>query len=354
MTPCTAPDSDAPTPGTADIAAPGTSHAARPGRRRALQMLGAGAAAALAGPTPVLGQDDRSPISLLMGFGASMDYAARVTADVMRETLGRPLVPVPKLGVGGRLMLGELKRAAPDGRTLGFSTSSPFAIYPNVYTKLDYDPVADFTPILGVSWFDVGIAASNQTGAKTIGELVDWIKKQGGEAVFGVSPGTGSSSHFMGVALCLAAGVKMITVPYKETGQGLLDLSTGRIPILITGSGPMVEMHRTGKLRIVATSGDQRAPQTPEVPTLKESGVNLSFVAWAGVYGPAKMPADLVARMQSAVLPALSKPEIRDKLAVQGMVAQPMDGQKLSAFLAAERVRFAELVKASGYQPEAA
>jgi tripartite-type tricarboxylate transporter receptor subunit TctC len=250
-------------------------------------------------------------------------------------------------------MLAELKRAAPDGRTLGFSTSSPFAVYPHIYTKLDYDPVADFTPIAGVSWFDVGIAVSSQTGATSMRELIDWARRQpGGEIVYGASPGTGSSSHFLGIAVALATGLKMTVVPYKDTGQGVADLVSGRIPILITGLFPMVEMHRAGKLRLVATSADQRSVHVPDVQTLKEAGLDVGFVAWAGVYGPARMPAELVARLEASILPNLTRPEVRDRLIGQGMTPQPMVGQQLAAFLEKERSRFQGLVKASGYVPE--
>ena len=96
-------------------------------------------------------QDDKTPITILVGAASSMDFTARLVADHLREALGRPVVVLSKLGAGGRVALNELKRAAPDGRTLMFSTSSPFAIYPHIYTRLDYDPVADFTPIAGVS-----------------------------------------------------------------------------------------------------------------------------------------------------------------------------------------------------------
>src|SRR5690242_18960452 len=123
-------------------------------RRTTLQQLAAGALSLAAGP--VLSQDDKSPITILEGAASSMDFSARLVADILREALGRSVLVMSKLGAVGRVALGELKRSAPDGHTLMFSTSSPFAIYPYIYTRLDYDPVADFTPIAGVCWFDVG------------------------------------------------------------------------------------------------------------------------------------------------------------------------------------------------------
>ena len=128
-------------------------------RRSTLQNLAAGAAA-LAAPS-IFAAEDKSPITLLVGAASTMDFTARVVGEQLHDALGRTVIVVSKLGAGGRLALGELKRAAPDGRTLMLSTSSPFAIYPTVYTRLDYDPVADFTPIAGVCWFDVSLATGS-------------------------------------------------------------------------------------------------------------------------------------------------------------------------------------------------
>ena len=123
-------------------------------RRTALRGLAAGAASALAGP--LLAQDDKSAITVLVGAASSMDFTARLIAEQLREAMARPAIVLSKLGAGQRLALGECKRAAPDGRTLVFATSGPFSVYPFIYNKLDYDPVTDFTPIAGVSYFDVG------------------------------------------------------------------------------------------------------------------------------------------------------------------------------------------------------
>jgi tripartite-type tricarboxylate transporter receptor subunit TctC len=319
-------------------------------RRSILQRLAAGAAA-LAAPA-VFSQEDKSPVTVLVGAASSMDFTARLVAEQLREVLGRPVVVVSKLGAGGRVALGELKRSAPDGRTLMFSTSSAFAIYPNIYTRLDYDPVADFTPIAGVSWFDVGVATGPLTGATDMRQLLAWSKAKGASAVYGDAPGAGSSSHFVGIAMAVATGIPMTAVHYKDSGVGLIDLASGRLPILITGTSPLVEMHKAGKIRLLAVSGEQRSPLVPEIPTLREAGVNVSLQNSAGLYGPARMPRELVERIHTAVMPMLSRADVREKLATQGMAPSPMTGSQLAASLADERKRFEGLVKASGYVPE--
>jgi len=321
-------------------------------RRTTLHGLAAGALSLATGAA--FAQDDKSPITILVGAASSMDFSARLVAEQLHEALGRPVVVVSKLGAGGRVALGELKRSAPDGRTLMFSTSSPFAIYPHIYTRLDYDPVADFTPIGGVCWFDVGVATGPQTGATDMAQLLAWARARGSTGVvYGAAPGAGSSSHFVGIATALATGITMTPVQYKDSGVGIIDLASGRLPIMITGTSPLVEMHKSGKIRLLAVSGEQRSPLAPEVPTLREAGVNVVIQNSAGLYGPPKMPRELAERIHAAVMPMLDKPEMREKLAGQGMTPSPMTGPQLAASLAEERKRFEKLVKASGYVPEA-
>jgi tripartite-type tricarboxylate transporter receptor subunit TctC len=319
-------------------------------RRTALHGIAAGAATALAGP--LLAQDNTA-ITVLVGAASSMDATARLVADQLRASLGRTAIVLSKLGAGQRLALGECKRAAPDGRTLVFATSGPFSVYPYIYTKLDYDPVADFTPIAGISYFDVAIATGPLTGAADLKQLMQWQGgRRAGDAVFGSAPGNGSLSHFVGISTSLATKVQMTHVPYKDSGVGLIDLSAGRLPMMITGLQPMVELHKAGKIKIVAVSGDVRSPLVPDVPTLKEAGVDVVSSTYTGVFGPANMPPDLVRRLHDAIVPMLSNPTVKEKLAQLAMTPWPANGQQLAALLTDERRRFDQLVKAVGYQKE--
>lgn len=321
-----------------------------PSRRR---LIGSGSAL-LAGAVfaPALAQDDKSPLTILVGAASSMDFTARVIGEHLRDALGRPVVVVSKLGAGGRVALGELRRAAPDGRTLMFSTSSLFAIYPNIYTRLDYDPVADFVPIAGVCSFDLGLATGPMTGAQDMAQLMAWAKAQGNKAVYGSAPGAGSSSHFTGIALRMASGVPLEPVQYKDSGVGIVDLAAGRLPMLITGTSPLAVQHKAGKLRLVAVSGYERSPLVPEVPTLRESGFQVGIVNSAGLYGPAKLAREMVDRLHGAMVAMMARPDVLEKLAGQGMSPLLQNGPQLAAFLAEERKRYADLAKASGYVPE--
>ncbi|NML45876.1 ABC transporter substrate-binding protein [Ramlibacter sp. G-1-2-2] len=318
-----------------------------PSRRIVLAHLAAAGCA-----MPSFAQDDKSPVKLLVGASAGTDFTARVIAEKLKDSLGRPVVVISKLGAGQQVALGELKRSAPDGRTLMLVTSAPFSIYPHIYQKLDYEPLKDFTPIAGVSSFDVGIATGPATAARDMPQLVQWIRSNPKLAIYGSAPGTGSLSHFVGISLGLAIGQALTHVPYKESPVGLVDVSTGRLPMMMTGLSGMIELHKAGKLRVIASSGSQRSPLLPDVPTMTEAGVKVNTTSTVGIFGPAGMPPEVVAPLTKAIIAIASTPEYRDKLAIYNVFPKPATPQELSAVLGDEYKQFAALVKASGYTPE--
>ncbi|MDB5958367.1 tripartite tricarboxylate transporter substrate-binding protein [Ramlibacter sp.] len=320
-------------------------------RRRSVLGSLAGAAA-LAAPA-LRAQEDKSPISIVIGTGASIDVAARLIGEQIKDVLGRTVLVIQKFGAGQRIAVGEVRRAAPDGRTLLFCTNGPFAIYPNIYNKLEYNPATDFTPIAGISSFDVGIATGPATGATDLKQLVEWCRTRNkGELVFASAPGNGSLSHFVGLSLGLATGLRCTHVPYKDSGPGVLDLAEGRVPAMITGTNSFVEMHKAGRVRILAVSGEQRSPRLPDVPTLKEAGINLSSATVTGLFGPANLPPEFTRRMYEAIAPLYGSPVFRERLALQTMAVWPATGPQLAASLAEERKRFDLLVKTTGYHKE--
>lgn len=319
-----------------------------PTRRTALAQI---AAAAAAGPLRARA-GDATPIKLLVGAQAGTDFTARLVADKLQEALGRPVVVFSKLGAGQRLALNELQRAAPDGNTLMLVTSAPFSIYPHIYAKLDYEPLKDFTPVAGVTSFDVGIATGPATGARDIAELVRWIRANPQKAIFGSAPGTGSLSHFVGISLGLAINQKLVHVPYKESSKGILDVASGRLPMMMTGLSGMIELHKAGRIHVVASSGSTRSPLMPEVPTMMEAGIHVDTTSVVGIFGPAGMRAEVVRPLTTALMRIAGTPEFRDKLAVYGVTPHPATPEDLRATLLAEYRQYATLVKASGYVPE--
>ncbi len=324
------------------------------GRRPLATALKFAAACTLAAAASLAtAQDDRSPIRLLVGLapGGANDIAARIVADKLKDTLGRPVIVESKLGAGQRVALAELRRSAPDGRTLMLATNSPFTIYPHIYLKLDYDPVKDFSPIAGVMSFDMGVATGPKAQSPDFRHWVAWAKANPQAAAYG-TPGAGTLPHFLGVALAQAIGVEMPQVPYKGGAPATTDLAGGQLPLLINGLSDMLEMHRAGKIRVVAVTGERRSADLPDVPTLKELGVPVSSVVTVGIFGPAGMAPELVNRLNAAISQAVSAPDVRERFARYGLVPAPARPQELAATLAAESKRLEALVKLSGMVPE--
>jgi tripartite-type tricarboxylate transporter receptor subunit TctC len=271
----------------------------------------------------------------------------------MREALGRPVVVENRPGAGQRVALSEVRRSPPDGRTLILCTTGPFTIYPHIYTKLDYDPFKDFTPVAAVASFDVGIATGPRIKARTMQELIAMARADKSYAAYG-SPGPGSLSHFVGISMGLATGIALTHVPYKDSGVSVVDLASGRLPMLITGVSQMIELHRAGRIRILAVSGSHRSPQLPDVPTLRESGINVSNTTTCGVYGPAGLPPALVQKYGDVVMQAVQTPDAKERLGKYLFDPAPARAHELAALMAEENRLFDRLVKVSGYVREPA
>ena len=321
-------------------------------RRRTLLAQAAGTLAAVG--LPALAEaDGTTPIRLLVGLapGGSNDIAARALAERLQASMQRTVVVESRLGAGQRLALGELRRAAPDGNTLMLVTNSPFTIYPNIYAKLDYDPVNDFTPIAGVMTFDMGVAVGPMVDVHSFKDWIAWARVHPDTAAFG-TPGAGTLPHFLGVAIGQAIGVDLRQIPYRGGAPAMTDLAGGHLPLLINGLSDLVEMHRAGKIRVLAVTGDRRSAQMPEIPTLKESGIDLSSVITVGIFGPAHMEPALVESLHRSIADAVQSREIQQRFLNYGLVPTPLAPAELAGRFAAERQRLAVLVKASGYVPE--
>lgn len=303
------------------------------------------------GSGSALAQDDKAPIRLLVGLaaGGTVDIAARLVAEKLSASLGRTVIVDNKPGAGQRLALGELRRAAPDGRTLMLTTDGPFVINPHIFRKLDY-AATDFTPIAGVADFDLGLGVGPKVDIKDMKQFLAWARTN--KTVIYGSPGNGTLPHFSGVALGQAAGVEMTHVPYKGGTPAAQDLVGGQIPSLITSLNDMIELHRAGRIRIIAVSGEKRSQVLPEVPTMIESGVNVSGTVKIGVYAPAGLPPALARQYEQAILAAVRAPDVREKMLQNSMNPAPLAGEALAAAARAEVKRLEPIVKASGYQPE--
>lgn len=314
-------------------------------------MLSTFTAAAAAVSLPIFAQ--AAPVKILVGFppGGSADATARLIADKMSESLGSAVIVENRPGAGGRIAAQAVKDAAPDGNLLMLVPMAVMVVQPVVFKSIKYDTTKDFTPIGNAATFPLALATGPATPAKNMTELIAWIKANPNLANYG-SPATGSLPHFLGEMLGQAAGVKMQHVPYQGGAPLMTALLGGQLPIGFDTPLEFAENHRAGKLRIQAVSSAQRMPQFPDVPTLREAGINIEASAWFGMFGPAGMQAARVDQLSVLVQGALKQADVVSKLNNLGLTAAPQSSAEMARRLAADKARWEPVIRATGFQAD--
>ncbi len=306
----------------------------------------------LAIAAPAAAQLHGQPVRIIFPFaaGGSADALTRIIADELSAGLGHAVIVEPRPGAAGRIGVQAVKVAEPDGHTLLMAPIAPMAVYQNVYPALEYDPVKDFLPISQVAAYEFGIAVGNDVPAKTLQELVGWIKANPTHANYG-TPGAGTLPHFFGVMFGGATGVPLQPIAYKGTAPALTDLISGQIPILFHAVGELAEMHKAGKIRVLATSSRQRSSFLPEIATFREAGYELEGTGWYGLFAPAGTPESLISLISKVVVAALARPDIRQRVLTLGVEPTGTSPAALAKIQHDDIDRWAPAVKASGFSP---
>ncbi|MGD9922713.1 MAG: Bug family tripartite tricarboxylate transporter substrate binding protein [Pseudorhodoplanes sp.] len=323
---------------------------AGPNRRSVLKgaavLLGAAAA-------PGAYAQNQNAVRLIYPFaaGSGGDTMARIVAEKLSAGLSVPVIVENRTGAAGRIGVKAVVGAEPDGTTLLFIPNPPVAIYPHSYPDLEYDPVRDLTPVSLIATFDVALAVSSKNDINSVKELIAWAKANPSQANYG-SPGAGGLGHFFAVMVATDTGLDLKHVSYRGSGAVMSDLLGGQIPIAVVPLGDALELHRGGKARVLATSGVERSPLLPDVPTMKEAGINAEGQGWYAVYAPAKTPADTVARLNRIIVDGLADADTKAKVLRLNMVPRTSSPQQLAAFRDADSARWAPAVKASGFKPQ--
>jgi tripartite-type tricarboxylate transporter receptor subunit TctC len=321
---------------------------------RALRTLALACSAVLAlAAAPAFAQVDK-PVRLLVGFapGGSADIAARQLADRIKDDLHQPVIVENRPGAGGRLAAEVVRNSAADGSVLMLTPIVVTVLAPLVFSKLPYDPITDFAPVAQVANFQFALSVNASHPAKNVNELIAWYKANPTKANFG-SPAPGSLPHFFGVMIAKGAGIELVHVPYNGGGPMMNALMGEQITAAIDTLVEQVELHRAGKVRILATSGTSRSPLLPEVPTFTESGlVGVEGTAWFGVYAPAKTPEATVRQLNAAINKALANAELRERLSRLGLEPAGGTPADLAARMAQDAARWAPVVKASGFRAD--
>ena len=311
------------------------------------RLLTLGLLASLAAPVMAQG---KPPLKILVGFppGGSADVLARMVADALKDDFSSIVVD-NKPGAAGRIALNLVKASKPDGQTVIVLPSGPMVLFPHVYKKLDYDAVKDFTPISQIARFQFGVVAGPSAGVQSLGEMIAKARANPGASSYG-TPGLGTLPHFMGVLMEQSTGITLNHVPFQGGAPANTALLGGHIGYKFDVVSETAELHRTGKARIIAVTGGQRDPQVPEVPTLKESGVNMEATAWFAMYGPAGLTGEALSRLENAMKKIVRDPAMRDKLVKLGYEPIGSGSAELAAAQRADLARWEKPIRATGVQ----
>jgi len=308
--------------------------------------LAAAANIAVAQPFPT------KPIRLVVPYppGGSADMLARNLATGMSQDLGQPVVVENRPGAGTALGTREVAAAPGDGYTLMIGTVTSHAMNPAMNPKIGYDPVRDFTPIAPVATIPFALVAKNTLPVKSYGELIALSRAKPGTLTY-ASAGVGTSNHLAGELLQSMTGVKLNHVPYKGSAPALNDLLGGHVDMmfdLVLTATKQVQAHA---VRALAVTSAKRSPQMPDVPTFAELGLPAYDVsAWFGIFAPAGVPKDVVAKLEASIHSAMKSPEMKKQLAASGV--DPMEGSAadFATLVGADYRKWADVIRDRGLQ----
>jgi tripartite-type tricarboxylate transporter receptor subunit TctC len=314
-------------------------------------VLGSAVAFALPARTPVHAED--RPLRIVVGFppGAGIDTIARLIADKMRVSLGRPVVIENKPGAAGMIANTTVKAAPPDGTTLLMTPLANMVFFPHSYARLEYDVFKDYLPVAHLASFPLALGVGPDVPAKTLSEYVTFAKKGGANANF-TAASLGSLPHFFGLMFAKTAGIELTYIPYKGTAQALPALMSGEIPAAILTLNDLGTAAQSGKARILATTGARRSPQYPDVPTFKESGYDIEGLAWYGLYAPAGTPKSIVDALSRAAIDAIRQPDVKQRLEPLGLDVTGLGPAELAAIQRADYDKWGPVIHASGFKAE--
>jgi tripartite-type tricarboxylate transporter receptor subunit TctC len=313
---------------------------------RSMALVLASLTVASIGVNPARAAWPDRPIKMIVPFsaGSSSDTIARIVAVKMGERLGQQVVVENR--VGGSTIIGtdSVAKSAPDGYTLLLANTTTHAASAALNATLPFDPVKDFAPVamIGVSPFV--LIGATQVSAPTLKDFVALAKAKPGSLSY-ASAGTGTLAHLAGELFKRQAGIEVTHIPYRGSAQSMIDLMQGRIDLSVSTIPPTLQHIREGKLRALATMSERRNLSLPDTPTVAEAGVaGCEAALWTAIVVPAGVSADIVKRLNAAVLAAVAAPEIQQALTIQGVEPEPGPPEAVEARIKADIVKWREVV----------
>jgi tripartite-type tricarboxylate transporter receptor subunit TctC len=288
------------------------------------------------------------PVKIYIPFGpgSTPDVVGRLIADRLQQKLGQPFVVEDKPGASGNIGTDAVAKAEPDGYTLGISIGGPLAINPMLFSKMPYDPRTDLTAITMVATQPSVLVVNARLGVDTVAALIALLKQNPGKYNFG-SIGNGSLSHLAMEAIALASGTTMVHIPYASSPRAMTALLRGDVQIACLPAISVTPQLASGEVKILGVSTAERSALLPDIPTLKEAGIDVEADAWMGLIAPAKTPDAIVARIAREVAEALAAPDIRDKLKAQLMEPIPTSPGAFRTRIDADIARWSPVIKAA-------
>ena len=288
------------------------------------------------------------PVRVVVPFPASgaTDLVARTITQRISQDLGQQMIVDNKPGAGGTIGAMEAAKAAPDGYTVLFTTSSTHSISPHLMSKLSYNPVKDFTPVAHLADAASILLVTPSLPVKSVAELIQLAKQKPAQLNY-ASSGNGTIVHLNGAAFAAQAGIELTHVPYKGTSHSITDLAAGQVHMLFDSIPTGVPHVQSGRLKALAVTGEKRSPLAPDVPTVSEAGLpGFTSVTWFGVYLPAGASPALVERVNKAFTTAVKAPEVQESLRKNGLdVIQNSTPAQFDAMVKADSARWGKLIK---------
>ena len=291
------------------------------------------------------------PVRLVIGFspGGGTDLMARLIGQKLSEWWGQQAVVENRVGAGGTIGADYVAKAAPDGYTLLLGSVNQNAIAPALYSKLPYDTLRDFAPVVYVGYSALVLVVHPALPVRSVKELIALAKARPGQLTAASAGGNGSSHHLALEMFMAATGTRIINVPYKGSGQSSIDLISGHVHAAFDVLPPTIEHIKQGRLRVLAVTTSKRSSKLPDVPSLDEVGLKgFEMLNWYGFFAPAATPKDLVAKLNADINKAMVDPAVSRRLNEAGIEIGGGTPESFGAYVRAEVAKFDKLVKAAG------
>ncbi|HEV7390311.1 MAG TPA: tripartite tricarboxylate transporter substrate binding protein [Burkholderiales bacterium] len=284
------------------------------------------------------------PVRIVLSLppGGTPDVLARILGNKLTEQTGQPVIVDSRPGASGVMAVEIAKAAPPDGYTLLLAGTTNFATLPALKPKLSYNIDNDFLALSRVASVANVVAVHPSLGVSTVADLVKLAKARPGQLNYG-SGGNGSAPHLAGEMFNVLAGVRAVHVPYKGSVLAVNDLITGQLQFIMTSPVTVMPHWKSGRIKVIATTGPKRDPLFPELPTVADTVAGFESTLWWGVAVPAKTPAGIVKKLHTEIVKALQSSEVREPFAKQGATAQAESPAEFAAFIRAERERIARI-----------